>query len=164
MTASVVVEKVLFHLPPAPEAQSIIGTSYFSVNKAFTRPTLCIFPLRPTSCATTSPAILPFGILADGIVRRPLLYGRDLLQPLHQMLVVDHVLRLRLRGRRRRRRVGPGRVVRMRLPVPAQDAAAAASTCPFDEWLLQLLVVMEAAACARRHVDISQLWLANSPN
>ena len=105
---------------------------------------------RPTS----SHEILPFRVLADGIVRRPLLYGRDLLQPLHQMLVVDHVLRL-----------GGRRVGRVGLPVPAhgaQDAAAAAAACPLDEWLLQLLVVMEAAACGRRNVDISQFWLASS--
>ena len=68
---------------------------------------------------------LPFRIL-DGIVRRPLLYGRDLLQPLHQMLIVDHVLRLR--------RVG--HVVRVLPANPANggaahgNAAAASSTRP----------------------------------
>ena len=69
------------------------------------------------------------------------------------MLVVDHVLRL-----------GGRRVGRVGLPVPAhgaQDAAAAAAACPLDEWLLQLLVVMEAAACGRRNVDISQFWQAS---
>ena len=69
---------------------------------------------------------LPFRIL-DGIVRRPLLYGRDLLQPLHQMLIVDHVLRLRRRVRH---------VVRVLPANPANggathgNAAAASSTRP----------------------------------
>ena len=69
---------------------------------------------------------LPFRIL-DGIVRRPLLYGRDLLQPLHQMLIVDHVLRLRRRVRH---------VVRVLPATPTNggathgNAAAASSTRP----------------------------------
>ena len=66
---------------------------------------------------------LPFRIL-DGIVRRPLLNGRDLLQPLHQMLIVDHVLRLR-------------RVHVVRVPPAAHGAlshaAAASPTRPVHE-------------------------------